>query len=88
MAAGRKEDVKQATVYLCNNGIRFTKVLYPSCSFVIFAFTTILKKFFVETLYNIYIYIYIYNIYIYIYIIYIYIYIYIYFFFFFFFFFC
>ena len=30
MAAGRKEDFKQATVYLCNNSIRFTKMFYPS----------------------------------------------------------
>ena len=30
MAAGRKEDFEQATVYLCNNGIRFTKGFYPS----------------------------------------------------------
>ena len=29
-AAGRKEDLEQATVYLYNNGIRFTKEFYPS----------------------------------------------------------
>ena len=28
MAAGRKEEFKQATIYLCNNGIRFTKGFY------------------------------------------------------------
>ena len=30
MAAGRNEDFKQAMLYLCNNGVRFTKVIYPS----------------------------------------------------------
>ena len=30
MAARRKEDLKQATVYLCINGIRFAKDKTPS----------------------------------------------------------
>ena len=38
MAAGRKEDLKQATVYLCINDIRFTKRFYLSTFKEFFAF--------------------------------------------------
>ena len=44
MAAGRKEEFKQATVYLCNSGIRFTKRFYPSVLYFFSAFVAILKK--------------------------------------------